>query len=64
MNNAPKRLIKQLLKVTGINFKQLKQLQNFNKESKYSSLNEEKIIADLLKNLEIKHKFFCGYRSC
>lgn len=53
-----KKLTKQLLKMTGVSFKQLKQIQNSQKESKFSSLNEEKIIADILKNIEVKHNFF------
>lgn len=56
--NKVKKLTKQLLKITGISFKQLKQIQSFNKESKFSSLNEDKIIADIIKNIDIKHNFF------
>jgi hypothetical protein len=56
--NKVKKLTKQLLKMTGVSFKQLKQIQSFNKESKFSSLNEEKIISEIIQTINIKHNFF------
>lgn len=50
--------IKQFLRILGLNFKQLKQIQNYNKQSKFSSLDEEKIIDDILQTIDIRHNFF------
>jgi hypothetical protein len=56
--NPRNKLAKKILRLFGFNLKQVKQIQNFNKESKFSSLNEEKIIGNLIRNIDIKHKFF------
>jgi hypothetical protein len=57
MSNFNKNL-KKALRVLGLNLKQLKQIQKFNQQSKFSSLDEERIISEILDNISIKHKFF------
>jgi hypothetical protein len=53
-----KTIFKQLLRASNLNFKQFKQIQNFNKQSKFSSFNEEQVISNFLKQIDIKHNFF------
>jgi hypothetical protein len=57
MNRAKQQTIK-LLSIFGLDLKQLMQIKNFNKASKFSSLEEEEIISKTLKKIEKRTHFF------